>query len=40
MDANVKDELSEGLISCSLTDQKGKVWFGTMDKGLFVFTPK
>jgi len=40
MDANVKAELSNGLISCSLTDQKGKVWFGTLEKGLFVYTPK
>ena len=40
MDANVKAELSDELIYCSLTDQKGKVWFGTMDKGLFVYTPK
>jgi ligand-binding sensor domain-containing protein len=40
MDATVKDELTGTVISCSLTDQKGKVWFGTLEKGLFVYTPK
>jgi len=40
MDAAVKAELSDTPIPCSLTDQNGKVWFGTTDQGLFVYAPK
>jgi ligand-binding sensor domain-containing protein len=40
MDAVVKPELADTPIPCSLTDQKGRVWFGTTDQGLYVYTPK
>ena len=40
MDAAVKAELSGTPIPCSLTDKKGRVWFGTTDQGLYVYVPK
>ncbi len=40
MNANVNTELRDRMIWCSVTDQKGNVWFGTTDRGLFVYTPK
>lgn len=40
MDANVKAELTGRTITCSLTDHEGKIWFGTLDQGLFVYIPK
>lgn len=40
MDAAVKAELSDTPIPCSMTDQKGRVWFGTTDQGIYVYIPK
>ena len=40
MDADPNSELTGSLITCSMTDSKDRIWFGTINKGLFVYVPE